>query len=332
MPVSIYDIAEVANVAPSTVSRALQGHPRVGKKTTEYIRRLAKEMGYIPSAVARSLTAQRTHTIGMIMATISDPFMGQVVEGVEGVAAQLGYDVFLSITRNDLMRELEIVGAFQERRVDGLIIVASHLVSHYTRTLQEISLPVVMINEQEESDKIATVSVDDAESAFLAVSYLASLGHRRIGYVGVGNRPKSNTYRLRGYKEALEAAQISFDPRLVYASELDEHLARGKASLNQLLEAQATAIFCYNDMTAIGVMAACRENNIRIPRDLSIVGFDDIEIAQYAAPPLTTIHQPRQLLGQRAMEIIHKLLNGEVVSSEIIKGELVVRETTSRPT
>lgn len=329
MPVSIYDIARVANVAPSTVSRALQDHPRVGKKTKDYIRQLAKDMGYIPNTIAKSLSKQRTNAIGMIISEISGPFMGMIVEGAEKAAADLGYEVFVGVTGNDNQRELDIIHAFQQRRVDGLVIVASHLVRRYSKRLEQSLIPIVFINEQEEWERIVTVSVDDLESAYTAVRYLNSLGHERIGYVGAGSRSKSNNYRLQGYIKALQTAGIEFDSRLVYSTAAETNLAKGETSLRQLTEAGATAIFCYNDMTAIGVMSACRKYNIRVPDQLSIIGFDDIEFAEYTVPPLTTIRQPRLLLGQRATEMLHKLLHEEAVASEILLGELVIRETTA---
>ncbi len=184
MPVSIYDIARVANVAPSTVSRALQDHPRVGKKTKDYIRQLAADMGYVPNTIAKSLSKQRTNAIGMIISEISGPFMGTIVEGAEKAAADLGYEVFVGVTGNDTQRELDIIQAFQQRRVDGLVIVASHLVRRYSKHLEQSLIPIVFINEQEEWDRIVTISVDDLKSAYTAVSYLNSLGHERIGFVG----------------------------------------------------------------------------------------------------------------------------------------------------
>ena len=310
MSVSIYDIAKRANLAPSTISRALQDHPRIGAETKSRVRALAQEMGYVPSTVARSLTANQTWTIGMVVAAISDPFMGRIVEGVEQVAIGAGFNVILSTSQNDRQREIAIIDVLQQRRVDGIIVVASHLFDRYRRYFDRVEVPIVIIDEQEPGGVIHSVAVDDFEGARLAVEHLLTLGHRRIGYVGVANRPKSNRYRLQGCQAALQAAGISPDPTLIFTSDaIADHAKRGEASLEPLRSAGATAVFCYNDMTAIGLLSACYKRGLSVPDDLSVIGFDDIDIAAYTIPPLTTIHQPRLELGQRAMQMILDLLS-----------------------
>ena len=329
MSVSIYDIAKKANLAPSTISRALQDHPRIGAETKMRVRALAKEMGYVPSTVAKSLSTNQTWTIGMVVATISDPFMGRVVEGVEEVAMGAGFNVFLSTSQNNRQREIAVIDVLQQRRVDGIIVVASHLFDRYRRYFDRIEVPIVMIDEQEPAGVIHAVAVDDLRGARLAVEHLLGLGHRRIGYVGVTNRPKSNRYRLRGYEDALKAAGIAPDPRLVFTSNIEDHAKRGEASLEPLWAAGATAVFCYNDMTAIGLLSACYNRGLSVPDNLSLIGFDDIDTAAYIIPPLTTIHQPRLELGRRAMQMILDLLAGQTPENQLISAELVVRQTTA---
>jgi DNA-binding LacI/PurR family transcriptional regulator len=330
MTVSIYDIAKRAKLAPSTISRALQDHPRIGTETKTRVRALAKEMGYIPSTVAKSLSANQTWTIGMVVATISDPFMGRVVEGVEQVAVGAGFNVFLSTSQNSRQREIAVIDVLQQRRVDGIIVVASHLFNRYRRYFDRIEVPIVMIDEQEPGGVIHSVAVDDLWGARLAVEHLLGLGHRRIGYVGVTNRPKSNKHRLKGYEDTLKAAGITPDPMLVFTSiNIEDHAKRGEASLEPLWAAGATAIFCYNDMTAIGILSACYKRGLSVPNDLSVIGFDDIDMAAYTTPPLTTIHQPRLELGRRAMQMILDLLAGQTPENQLIAAELVVRQTTA---
>lgn len=330
MTVSIYDIAKRANLAPSTISRALQDHPRLSVETKTRVRALAKEMGYVPSTVARSLSTNHTWTIGMVVASISDPFMGRVVEGVEQVAVEAGFNVFLSTSQNSRQREIAVIDVLQQRRVDGIIVVASHLFDRYRRYFDHIEVPIVMIDEQEPGGVIHSVAVDDARGARLAVEHLLGLGHRCIGYIGVANRPKSNRYRLKGYEEALKVAGITFDPALVFVSDhIEDHAKQGDAALESLWAAGVTAIFCYNDMTAVGVLSACHKRGLSIPGDLSVSGFDDIDIAAYTIPPLTTIHQPRLELGRRAMRMILDLLAGQTPENQLISAELVLRQTTA---
>src|SRR5712692_5847391 len=308
MSVSIYDVAKRAKVSPSTVSRALQDHPRIGAITKKRIQELAKEMGYVPNTVAKSLVANQTWTIGIELAVISDPFMGRVVEGVE----QAGIEML------------------QKRRVDGIIVLASHLFYQYPQFFERSKIPIVFINEQKPGKTMHFVSIDDVHGAQLAVEHVLALGHCRIGYVGVTTRAKSNQYRLKGYQDALEAADIASDPALIFTSNnIKDDAKVGEASLEPLLAAGATAVFCYNDTTAMGLLAACHKRGIFVPDNLSIIGFDDIDMAAYTHPPLTTIRQPRFELGQRAMHMMLDLLAGQEPENQMVSGELVVRQTTA---
>lgn len=330
MPITIKDIAKAAGVSHTTVSRALNSNPVISLETTERIQQLAREMGYVPSAVAQSLLSRRTHTIGMVVTTIADPFISQVVEGVEGVAREAGYSVFLSTSHNLPDQEVAVVETFQRRRVDAIIVTSSRVGSLYSSQLDQIKVPIVLINNQEPGGFLYSVGVNDLQGAQLAVEHLLALGHRRTAYVGAVDRPKSNERRLAGYRYALELAGLTFDPALVLAPKADGDLERGASVLDTLLISGATAVFCYNDQIAIGLLIACRQRGLHVPSQLSVVGFDDIEPALYTTPPLTTIHQPRIQLGQLAMRMTLDLLNGQKVQDQVLPCELVVRESTSR--
>lgn len=331
MSVSIYDIAQKAGVSPSTVSRALEDHPRIGATTRKRIQELAREMNYVPSTVAKSLATNKTWTIGMVLATISDPFMGRVVEGVEQAAIEAGFNVFVSTSQNDRQREIVVVETLQKRRVDGIIVIASHLFDRSPWFFERSKVPIVVINEQNPGKNMHFVAVDDVEGASVAVEHLIALGHQRIGYVSIPNRPQSNQHRFKGYQNTLEAAGIAVDPTLIFSSHtILDHISTGEASLEPLLAARATAVFCYNDAAAIGLLAACHKRSISVPDDLSIIGFDDIDMAAYVMPGLTTIHQPRYELGQSAMRMMLAFLNGEKLENMFLPCELVVRQTTAR--
>ncbi len=330
MPVTIKDIAKVAGVSHTTVSRALKGHAAISTQTTARIQILADEMGYTPSAVAQSLLSQRTHTIGMVITTTADPFPVNIVGGVEEVAQAAGYSVFLSSSHNNPEQEMAVVETFHRRRVDAIIVTSSRLGSVYSSELDRIEVPIVLINNQEEGEYLHSVTVDDVQSAQTAVEHLLGLGHRRIGYVGAANRPKSNRRRVMGYEAALIAAGVPLDPSLVIAPVDETDVDQGRKGLDCLLQAGATAAFCYNDRTAIGVLIECRQRNISVPEQLSIVGFDDIEIASYVTPPLTTIHQPRYQLGKLAMQMVLDLLDGKSVQDKVLNCNVVVRQSTAR--
>jgi DNA-binding LacI/PurR family transcriptional regulator len=332
MSVSIYDIAKKAGVSPSTVSRALEDHPRIGAATRKRIQELALEMNYVPSTVAKSLATNKTWTIGMVLATVSDPFMGRVVEGVEQAALEAAFNVFVSTSQNDRQREIAVIETLQKRRVDGIIVIASHLFDGSPRFPGRSKVPIVVINEQKPEENMHFVAVDDVCGAHMAVEHLIALGHRRIGYVSILNRPRSNQHRFKGYQDALEASGIAVDPALIFSSHTaEDHVRVGEASLEPLLAAGATAVFCYNDTSAIGLLAACHKHGISVPGDLSIIGFDDIDMAAYTMPQLTTIHQPRFELGKRAMQMMLALLNGQKPENQLLPCELVVRQTTAQP-
>ncbi len=330
MSVSIYDIAKVANVSPSTVSRALQDHPRIGAETKTRIRTLAKEMGYIPSAVAQSLISNRTWTIGVVITTVADPVVADIVDGVEQVAQEAGYSVFLSNSRNDPRREVAVVETFQRRRVDAVIDVASRMGRTYSAKLNQLDVPIVLIEHQEHNDYHHTISTDNQGGAKVAVEHLLALGHRRIGFVGAIDRPKSNDERLLGYKMTLEQANIPVIPELIALPDSNDDYERGQMGLADMLAAQATAVFCYNDRTAIGLMKGCEQQGLLIPQHLSIVGFDDIQIASYLRPALTTIRQPRVQMGRLAMQMTLGLIDGQEIQNQILPCELVTRQTTAR--
>lgn len=329
--VSIKDIAKAAGVSHSTVSRALRNSPLVNAETAAYIRRLAEEMGYIPNVVAQSLVTQRTYTIGLVVTSISDPFVDQIVAGIEDLATREGYSVFLSSSHADPGREIAVVETFHRRRVDGVIVLASRVGSMYTERLQELGVPIVLINNQAEGAYLYSVAVDDLNGARKAVRHLIDQGHTCIAYAGCHFRPPSNRRRLEGYRQELARAGLPYVSELVVHARSFSDLENGRLTLERLLDTGATAVFCYNDRMAIGLMVEARERGIRIPADLSVVGFDNIEASWYVSPPLTTVHQPRFEMGRQAMQMLLNLLAGEEVDDIILPCKLVVRESTAPP-
>jgi LacI family transcriptional regulator/LacI family repressor for deo operon, udp, cdd, tsx, nupC, and nupG len=336
--VSIQDIARAAGVSHATVSRALHDSRLISSGTRGKMQRLARRMGYTPNAVAQSLKRQRTRAIGLVVTSIADPFVGSVVRGIEEVAHRSNMSVFLSASYNDPARERAVIETFHRRRVDGIIGAAAQISGRYAYQLAHTTVPTVLINQQGEktSALLHSVNIDDYRGARLAVEHLVELGHRSIGYLGAGNRPRSNRRRLAGYRDALQAAGIEPDENRIRMSPAEhkfhtEDVADGRSLLPDLLDAGVTAVFCYNDMIAIGALLACRDRKMRIPSQLSVVGFDDIETAQYVTPPLTTIRQPRLQLGLMAMEMLLGLLEGRPVGNHVVPPELVCRDSTAAP-
>ena len=325
-PVSIKDIARAAGVSPSTVSRALHNHPRISKETATRIRELAQEMGYSPSLPARSLVTRHTATIGMVITHASDPFLGRLVLGVEDTAQRKGYSVFLSSSYRNVERDQKVIRAFYERRATGVIVAGSQIDAEYAKLRDRFPLPIVLINFPAYP---YSVSTDNIAGARQAVEHLIQLGHRRIAYIANPRSYLSNLNRLSGYTATLAEYGIPVDESLIV--ERDGGLKGATSAMEQLLvlPEPPSAVFCFNDMTAIGVLHSLRCAGRRIPEDCSVVGFDDLELAAYFCPPLTTVRQHRYRLGQRAMLMLLALIEGCTdVQAEVLPAELIVRETS----
>jgi len=328
---SIKDIARLARVSHPTVSRALQNSPLVNPKTAAKIRKIADETGYRASAVARGLVTRRTRTIGLVVTTVDDPFAGEVTCGIEQAANDHGYAVFLASSNADPERERKVVQAVAERRVDGIIVTSSRVGALYLPLLEQLKVPIMLVNDQHPGDFVHSVMIQNVEGARAAVDHLIGLGHRRIAYVGDRLGYQSNAERLAGYKEALRQGGIEFKAGLVKEGDGRPEAAIEAADELLRLAAPPTAICCYNDMTALGTMLAIRDRGLRVPQDLSVTGFDDLFFAAYLDPPLTTVRQPMRRMGQMAMEGLLKLMSGEEsLAQSRVAAELIVRSSTSR--
>jgi DNA-binding LacI/PurR family transcriptional regulator len=328
---SIKDIAKLARVSHSTVSRALQNSPLVNEKTAEKIRQIARESGYRASAVARGLVTKRTRTIGLVVTTVADPFASEVVSGIEQAANDRGYAVFLAESNGEPERERKIVQSFAERRVDGIVVTSSRVGALYLPLLSEMMVPIVLVNNQHPGAFVHSVTIGNLEGSRAAARHLMGLGHRRIAYLGGQFGYQSDTERFAGYREALDAAGIPFFPELVvHGDGKPEEAMRAMEKLLALPE-PPTAVCCYNDMSALGAMRSIRLRGLRVPEDISVVGFDDLFLASYTQPPLTTVRQPMRRMGQLAMESLFRLMSGEESEIRIrVDAELIVRESTAR--
>jgi len=331
-PVSIKDIARAARVSHSTVSRALRGSPLVNPKTAARIRRMAKKLGYLPSALGRSLKTRRTRTLGVVVNTIADPVMAELVAGIQEVANRAGYSILLAESHSEPEREIRAVRALLEHRVDGLLAAASRVGPGYAGLLEPIGVPIVLINNQHPKLYRHVVSIDSLPGSRAITEHLIALGHRRIGYIGDRFGYQTDVERFTGYLEALRAHGIEARPELAVKG--DGMIAGGVEAMTALLELRRppTAVFCYNDLTAIGAMRAIRARGWRVPQDVSVAGFDDLFISADTNPPLTTVRQPKMHMGELAAEILLKVLAGENCEQEVrVPGELVIRESTAPP-
>lgn len=326
---SIKDIARQAGVSHSTVSRALRGSPLIGDETAARIRAIAKKSGYVPSAVARSLVSRTTRTVGVVVTTIADPFIAEVVEGIESIAYEHRYAVILANSHINPDLEMQVVARFSERRVDGILVTASRVGAMHGKRLAGTNVPIVLINNQHLGEFAHSVCIDNVTATRAMMKHLLDLGHRRIAYIGDRSGYESDTERFKGYRAALRSRRIPIDPALIVQG--NGKPSEGGRAANKLfrLRRPPTAIFCYNDMTALGVLKAAAMRGLRVPEDVSIGAFDDLFVASYTSPPLTTIRQPKREMGRRAMSILIQLLNGERADARVkLPGELIVRGST----
>jgi DNA-binding LacI/PurR family transcriptional regulator len=339
MTVSIKDIARAADVSHSTVSRALGDSPLVSAETKVRIQDLAREMGYSPDAQARSLVMGRTQTIGIVVTTITDPFIAEIVQAVESTAHDHGYSVILASSSSEPEREIAAVEMLRSKRVDGVIVASSRVGALYQEHLDRLGVPVVLVNSRNEERGAYTFSVivDNRHGGHLATGHLLQQGHRRIAYVTGPAGHSDNLERLAGYHQALAEAGMALDPAVVVQGTGRVGGGERAWSVLRALDEPPTAAFCYNDVTAMGLLHATRQAGKSVPEDLAVVGFDDIPFARYVHPPLTTVAQPKPEMGKRAMEMVMSLMaNGGPgtgqVSNIVVQGQLIVRESSTAGT
>ena len=328
---SIKDIARLARVSHPTVSRALQNSPLVNAKTAAKIRRIAEDAGYHPSAAARGLVTRKTRTIGLVVTTVNDPFAAEVALGVEQEATDHGYSVFLANSNADPDRERKMVRNFAEQRVDGIVVTSSRVGAAHLPLLAQMMVPVVLVNNQYPGEYVHSVMVENVQGMRSAAQHLIQLGHRRIAYVGDSFGYQSDAERLTGYRQALDSAGIPFARELAVAGDGWPDAALEAANRLLDLRLPPTAICCYDDMTALGVMRAVYARGLRVPEDISMTGFDDLFFAACLHPPLTTVRQPMRRMGQMAVENLLRLMSGEKSVPQIrVETDLIVRDSTAR--
>lgn len=339
MPVTIKDIAKKAGVAHTTVSRALRGSPLISPEVSERIRTIAEEMHYHPSAAARSLKTRRTQVLGIIVSHIADPFFSEILQGIDDVAQQSGYSLFIASAQHQLDREQAIVKTMHEHRVDGVILCSTPFSTGQGKQLLTDDTPIVVINNQSAEEYHYSIYHDDLDGSRQVTQYLIDLGHRRIAYLGNSRSGRTNLDRLNGYSQQMARAGLSVPDHFIHEAEsgMPEGGAAGLKHFFSLPE-PPTAIFCFNDMLAIGVLQALRDAGVCVPRDCSVVGFDNISFSAYTNPALTTFDQPKRQIGAEAAQLLLDLLSqpaapGEPTQKKVqaIQGRLLVRESTAPP-
>ncbi|WZL77776.1 LacI family DNA-binding transcriptional regulator [Eubacteriales bacterium mix99] len=331
--ITIKDVARVAGVSASTVSRALSGRTPVEESTRRKVLEAAQKLNYQPNALAKGLKEGRTGTIGLIVPNICNPVFPLVSRGVEDTARKFGYTVILCNTDEDVNIEMEYIQKLRKKWVDGIILATSGKQSGHITELKDSGLPVVLLIRRLE-DRVDAVVVDHIEAARQAVAYLIRTGHRKIAMVNGDQGLTLYRERFQGYLRALRESGLAFDPSL--ALEIPD-VQNCYESVLEFLAARPApdAVFAASDPMALQVMRAVKDAGYRVPDDISVMGFDDLESAPFLDPPLTTVRQPLYQMGAAAAERIISQIEGKASTSEesapfvrVMNTELIVRQST----
>jgi len=341
MPTTIKDVAKRAEVSHSTVSRALRGNPLISDETTQRVRQIAREMGYHPSAAARSLKTNQTKALGVVVRTIDDPFFSEIIQGIEDVAQQERYSIFISSSQNDTDRERSVVQAMREHRVDGVIICSTSFSASESRLLRENGVPIVVVNNQAAEEYRYSIYHDDVDGCRQLTQHLIEQGHRRIAYLGNALSGRTTLDRLSGFQQEMQAAGLPIPAEYILQvpGGGPQDGQAGLAHFLNLVE-RPTGLVCFNDMMAIGVLQGLQMAGVEVPAQCSVTGFDNIIFSAYTNPPLTTFDQPKKYIGAEAARLVLDLLKTNLEQqapdlksgfTKTLKGRLLARQSTAPP-
>lgn len=327
--VTLAMVAETAGVSPSTVSRILTGNARVSDDKRKAVEDAIAKLNYQPNVLARGLAQGRTLSIGVLTQDISSPFYGQAHRGIEDELVGTGIVPLFVSGHWNAADEAERMSHLLGRRVDGVIVLTGRLTDEQLREYAK-RVPLVVTGRTLKGGNIASLRVDDFKGAHRATRHLIELGHRRIAHIAGPQDHADSLERLRGYRQALEEGGIAFDDRLVAGGDFLE--PSGAQAIDRLLSngRSFSAVFASNDQMAYGARLALYQRGIRVPEDVSLIGFDDLPGSRYAIPPLSTIHQPVYELGQAAARMLLKLIEGGRSRVALPDPELVARESTQQ--
>ena len=327
--VTIQEIARKAKVSPSTVSRALHNPSLVKMETRKRILKISQKNNYICNVLARGLITQKSKTLGLLIPTIMHSIFASSVKGIQDCAEEKGYQIIFGNTDYKMEREQKLINLLMERRVDGIILHGLTIDKDTLCKFQKNKFPLLVTWDIGMDGDVDMVSYDDFKSAYKAIEFLIHLGHRRISMI-VGPFAASGraVWRWKAYKKCLQAHGIPYDAKLVV--QRTHTLSNGQEVMAELLQRECTAVLCGSDALAIGVMKAIQEAGLKVPHDISVMGYTDSEYSILTNPPLTTIRLPSYELGKLATEILISRIQGKLkeYQKHILNTELVIRGST----
>lgn len=329
---SIHEVAKRARVSIATVSRTINGIPTVTPQLSRRVWKVIEELGYYPNTQARALVSGRSRIFGLIVSEITNPFFPEIVQGFEDIAVQHNYEVLLTSTVHDTTRMALSVRRMIERRVEGVAIVTFGLEEALFDDLKSRNVPLVFIDVGPPLPRISNIRIDYLHGIRQAVQHLAALRHEQIAFISGPLSLKSALARHRAFTQSMEEIGLGVDPK--HLIEGNHTMEGGIAAMRKLLSLQRrpTAVICSNDMTAIGAMRESYDQGIRIPQDLSVIGFDDIRLAQFVTPPLTSVKMSQTEIARLAFNALLAEVQRKAptpTGSEYgLKTTLVLRDST----
>lgn len=332
---TILDVARKANVSVATVSRVINNQGGVRKKTEDEIIKAINELNYVRSAVARSMVRKETKTIGIIIPDICNPFFPEVIAGIEKKAINKKYFTFLSSSDESREKEKDIIQHFIERGVDGVIITTADEKGMHLQPLIEANIPIVAVDREIQHFEVDTVLTGNREGSYEAVKHLISLGHEKIAIIRGPQNTTPGLERFKGYKKALEDHNLTISEKWIGNGNFMENSGYSIVNNFYTLEDRPTAIFSCNNLMSIGAIKALRKLNWQLNKEVTFVGFDDIEIATFTNPALTMVSRPMRKLGEIAFQLLFERMNNKnqnlIPKREyILTPELVIRDASTQ--
>lgn len=308
---TMHDVANAANVSISTVSHVINGTRNVRPETRQRVLDAMQQVSYRHNAIASSLRSNQTRVLGVLVPNSANPFFAEIISGIESACFDAGYNILMGNANDDPEREIAYLEVLISRQVDGILLISA---GAHTKSLELINgyqKPVVMVDRSSSIAHVDEIYTDNYNGGLLATQYLLGLGHRHIACISGPSFLTPSADRVRGYKAALTAANIAIDERMIVTGNFQHD--GGYIACQQLLQqnVRPTAVFACNDMMAVGALCAIQESGLHIPNHISVIGYDDIPLAAYTSPRLTTISQPAQELGQLAAKKLLQRLTDE---------------------
>jgi len=331
---TIKDVAKLAKVSHTTVSRALNDRPRVSLRTKDRILGVARRLNYQPNVAARSLKVRRTKTLGLVITTIINPFYPELAQGIENTAREMGYNIMLCSTNFDIDLERQYVEMLRSKGVDGIIFTSTHVNDPNIRGLVDEELPIILVNRRIYDDSVSNrvdyVVIENTRGAYMAVEHLIKMGHQRIGIITGHDQSSVSLERLEGARKAFSDYGLDFPPALIVAGDFMKVSGQQAVARFSRMRPPPTAVFAFNDYMALGAVEGFLDAGFRVPEDIAIVGFNDIEMSRLKNIDLTTIGQKTYEMGSIAVRTLVEKIEQKargIVRQIILEPELVIRKS-----